>query len=635
MRASRLAGVLKKGVAPMSRWSAMVSVVAVIASVFLVVAEVICRSILKVTFPGTIEVVCFLLIIIFFGAMPYCEIIKKSIRVDILVNRFSPTARLVTTLCGNLVALGIISIISWQSVEQGMFSLNTGLHTGMLRVPLWPFAILTAVFMAVFALAVLVNFFEYLDELTARGSKNCLWLIPGIIVTLALFGMSLWPSIFLPMKIEPYIFGIIAMLLMFLLIFLHVHIGAAMAMVTLLGMNYLSFQGAGLTLLGMTSQTTASNYMWSVAPLFLWMGLLVAVAMFSRDLYRTAYTWLGRLPGGLASATVAACGAFAAVVGECTTGVMTMSSIALPQMKAYRYDIKLATGSLCAGSSIGVLIPPSLGFIVYGMMVEQSIGRLFIAGLVPGIIMTLSLILFIYVRCRINPELGPTGATTTFREKVMSLKYSWAVLLLFLVVIGGIYLGIFTATEAGAIGAFSALVIGLIMRRLTFKSATSEAAITAVQMGSMIFFIFIYAIAITQFLALTQLPSALATLASGLAVHRYVTLSLILFMLLILGCLMNALPVIIMTLPIIYPTVIGLGFDPIWFGVLIVIMVQIGTLTPPIGVTVFAMAGMSDVPMYTIFRGVFPFWVIMLGVVALVAAFPQIALFLPNLMMGD
>ncbi len=634
MWASRLAGALKNSVEPMSQWSAAASVVAVIASVLLVVTEVTLRSLLKVTLPGTIEVISFLLIIIFFGAMPYCEINKKNIRVDILVNSFSPTARLVTTLCGNLIALGIISIISWQSVEQGMFSLNTGLITGMLRVPIWPFAILTAVFMALFSLAVLANSLEYLGELIGSGSKNCLWLIPGIIATLALFGMSLWPGIFLPVKIEPYVFGVIAILLLFLLIFLHVHIGAAMAIVTLLGMNYLSVQGAGLTLLGMTSQTTASNYIWSVAPLFLWMGFLVAAAGFSRDLYRTAYTWLGRLPGGLASATVAACGAFSAVVGECTTGVLTMSSIALPQMKAYKYDSKLATGSLCAGSSIGILIPPSLGFIVYGMLVEQSIGRLFIAGIIPGIILTLLFILYVSIRCRINPRLGPAGPATTFREKVISLKYSWGVLILFLVVMGGIYLGIFTATEAGAIGAFGALVIGLSMRRLTFKTIIGS-AMTGVQMGSMIFFIFIYAISITQFFALTQLTTALAELISGLAVHRYVILSLILLMLLILGCLMNALPVIILTLPIIYPTVIALGFDPIWFGVLIVIMVQVGTLTPPIGVTVFAMAGVSDVPMYTIFRGVLPFWVLILSVVAILAAFPQITLFLPNLMMGD
>ena len=413
------------------------------------------------------------------------------------------------------------------------------------------------------------------------------------------------------------------------------HIGAAMAMVAFWGMAHLVSPGAGLALLGMTSQSVASNYVWSVGPLFMLMGLFVANAGFSKDIYKSAYKWLGHSPGGLASATISACGAFAAVVGDSLTGVVTMGTIGLPEMRKYKYDIKLATGSICAGGTIGILIPPSLGFIIYGIIVEESIGKLFIAGIIPGIILTVSMILSVYVRCRINPELGPRGPITPFREKLISLKDCFGVAFLFLLVIGGIYFGFFTPTEAGAIGAFGALVIGLAMGRFNFRNF-SEAVISAIGLAAMIFFIFIYAIAITQFLAVTQLPILLAGYVAGLETPRYFTLCLILFSYLILGCVMNALPVVILTLPIIYPTISALGFDSIWFGVLLVMMVEIGQITPPIGMSVFGMSGVApDVPMYTIFRGVFPFWLVMLAVVALVILFPQLALFLPNLMMGN
>jgi tripartite ATP-independent transporter DctM subunit len=245
------------------------------------------------------------------------------------------------------------------------------------------------------------------------------------------------------------------------------------------------------------------------------------------------------------------------------------------------------------------------------------------------------MILSVYVRCRINPELGPRGPITPFREKLISLKDCFGVAFLFLLVIGGIYFGFFTPTEAGAIGAFGALVIGLAMGRFNFRNF-SEAVISAIGLAAMIFFIFIYAIAITQFLAVTQLPILLAGYVAGLETPRYFTLCIILFSYLLLGCVMNALPVVILTLPIIYPTISALGFDSIWFGVLLVMMVEIGQITPPIGMSVFGMSGVApDVPMYTIFRGVFPFWLVMLAVVALVILFPQLALFLPNLMMGN
>jgi tripartite ATP-independent transporter DctM subunit len=618
----------------LSHVCSIVGGVTLLAMMFLIVAEVTLRSLLKMPIPGAIEYVQVMLIIVLFSGMAALGLKNDHIRVDVLLDKFSPVARQVIITGADLVSLGIIAILAWQNFTQAYFLKSSGYLTGLTKLPTWPFAAITGIFISVFFLSILVGFLDGLRDLAQKGKNLVLWLLPALLVVVTIFFSAFLPDL-LPIEVGVETFGIISLMLLGTLIFLGVHIGAAMAMVAFWGMAHLVTPGAGLSLLGMVSQSVASNYVWSVGPLFMLMGLFVANAGFSKDIYKSTYKWLGHSPGGLASATISACGAFAAVVGDSLTGVVTMGTIGLPEMKKYKYDIKLATGSICAGGTIGILIPPSLGFIIYGIIVEESIGKLFIAGILPGIILTVLMILSVYVRCRINPALGPRGPLTPYRDKLISLKDSFGVVFLFLLVIGGIYFGFFTPTEAGAIGAFGALVVGLIMGRFNFRNF-SESVIGAIGLAAMIFFIFIYATAITQFLAVTQLPVMLADYVAGLETHRYFTLCLILFSYLILGCIMNALPVVILTLPIIYPTIKALGFDSIWFGVLLVMMVEIGQITPPIGMSVFGMSGVApDVPMYTIFRGVFPFWLVMLAVVILVILFPQIALFLPNLMMGN
>jgi len=283
---------------------------------------------------------------------------------------------------------------------------------------------------------------------------------------------------------------------------------------------------------------------------------------------------------------------------------------------------------------LGLVIPPSLGFIVYGLITEQSIGRLFLAGFFPGILALICLILLVSVRCRINPALGPSGPKFSLPDRIVSVKDSWPVLLMFFLVMGGIWLGFFTPTEAGAIGVFSAIVIGVALRRFNFRGFVNS-LVSGMRLTSIVFFIFVYATAFTQYLTVTQLPVVLAEFVSGLALPPYAILSIIMFVYLLLGCVMNALPALILTLPIVFPTVVALGFDPIWFGVLLVILVEIGQITPPIGMSVFAMKGVArEIPMYKIFAGVLPFWLVLLVVIVILTIFPQISLFLPNIMMG-
>jgi len=389
----------------------------------------------------------------------------------------------------------------------------------------------------------------------------------------------------------------------------------------------------------MVAQTTASNYIWAVAPMFMWMGLLVTASGFSRELYQTAYKWIGHTPGGLASATVVACGGFAAVCGTSTPGVMTFSPIALPEMKRYNYDAKLATGCVCAGATLGLMIPPSITFVWYSFLTGASIGKLFIAGILPGLTIVAAFTLMIITRCKLNPSLGPPGPRTTFMEKLASLKSSWTVALLFLLVIGGIYAGIFTPNEAAAVGCFFAVIIGFAMRRLSFKQLFGTLQ-DSVRTVALVFFIFVFAMALNPFLALTRLPMHLSEFINGLAVPPLAVLLCVLLLYFILGCVMEITTALILTLPILFPSVMALGYDPIWFGVVICLAVETALLTPPIGFNVFIMSGIVkevsgyDISMYGIFRGVVPFWIVLFGVIGLLIAFPQIVLFLPNLMRG-
>jgi len=523
-------------------------------------------------------------------------------------------------------------LIAWRTFAQAQFLKNSNTTLGVIDIPEWPFIAIAGLFMVLFFLAVLANFLDHLGELVnTRGMKGYLWLCPGVIITAGFFILTILPDS-LPFELTPSIWGSILILLLFALIFLRVPIGLAMGIVSVLGISYLSGANASLTNISMSMLVVARDYTWSVVPLFVWMGLLILHAGFAKELYSTAYKWVGHLPGGLASASVVACTGLAALVSDCIIGVLTIGSLALPEMEGYNYDSKFSTACICTGSTIGILIPPSLGFIVYGMITEVSIGKLFVAGILPGLLFSAILIVMITCMCRINSKLGPSGPVTSWTSKLVSLKDIWAVGLLIVIVLGGLYMGVFTPTEAGAVGAFGALTIGLARRRLSFKGFVTSLTET-LRMNSMIMFIFLLAIALSRFLTVTRLPYLLAGSISELHLTPYAIMAVVLLIYMFLGCMMNAIPAVILTLPILFPIVMDAGFDPILFGVLVVIMIQLGTITPPVGVAVFAMSAIAkDVPMYDIFRAVLPFWGAFLIIVVILIMFPQISLFLPGLM---
>jgi len=430
----------------------------------------------------------------------------------------------------------------------------------------------------------------------------------------------------------PLTIGLIGICILFIFLFLGMPIGIAMGMVGFAGFATLRGWNAALGILTTVPYRTFASYDFSVVPLFILMGAFCFHAGLSKDLYDTVYRWLGHFRGGLALANVAACAGFAAVSGSSTATAATMGTVALPEMERYNYDSALATGSVAAGGTIGILIPPSVGLIIYGIIAEQSIGKLFLAGFIPGVLEAVFYLITIFIICRINPRLGPPGPESTWGERILSLKNTWIILLLFLLVLGGIYLGIFTPTEAAGVGAFGSFLSALLRGRLNWLTL-KESLFETLRNTAMILIIVLGALILGYFLAVSRVPFTLADMITGIEMNRYVILIFILIFLLFLGTIIDAPAMILLITPIFYPVAEKLGFDPIWFGIIIVRMCEMALITPPVGLNVFVIKGVAkDVPMYTIFRGIIPFLMADVCHIALLIAVPQLSLFLPSLM---
>ncbi|MDX2446285.1 MAG: TRAP transporter large permease [Desulfobacterales bacterium] len=431
---------------------------------------------------------------------------------------------------------------------------------------------------------------------------------------------------------SPILIGIIFIFILFLLMASGMNVGIAMAVSAFFGLVYLLGFNQALAILGAAPYRTAAAYTMSVIPLFVLMGNLSFYAGVSEDLYDTNYKLFGHLPGGLAMATTVGCAGFAATCGSSVATAVTMGSISIPEMKKYKYAPTLAAGCLAAGGTLGILIPPSIGFIIYSMLTNESIGKLFVAGIFPGILLTFLFVLTIYVLVRRNPTLGPSGPRFSLKEKLASFKGIWSALSLFILVIGGLYVGIFTPSEAGGIGAFGAFLLMAFRKKLTRANLTNVLVDTG-KVTAMCFIILVGANVFGYFMAVTRIPNALADLAVSLPLPPVLIVVFILIIYLILGSVMDSIAMIVLTVPIFYPVVMELGFDSIWFGVVMVLVMEMALITPPVGMNVFAIAGVApDIDLYTVFKGVFPFLVAMFVCIAILFVIPQIATFLPGLM---
>ncbi len=426
--------------------------------------------------------------------------------------------------------------------------------------------------------------------------------------------------------------GAIGFVMMLVLLFLGMPVGLALALVGFIGFGFISGFGQAFSMIRIAFYRTSSLDVLTVIPLFILMGNLAAEGGLSGELFNTANKWLGHLPGGLAMAVVGGCTGFAAVCGDSIATALTMCQVSLPEMRKFGYKDQLSLGTLASGGLLGFMIPPSIPFIIYSYLTEASVGKLFIAGILPGLLIAFLYVVAISLSCQINPQLGPPGPRTSWREKIVSLRGVWAVLVLFLLVLGGIYGGIFTATEAGSVGAFGALVLGLVKKRMGKKAFVRALSETAWITG-MILFCIIGSIIFNFLVSVSEMPFWLGHTVTASGLSPFMVMIALLVVYIILGFFINVIAVMMITVPIVFPFLAATGIEPIWFGILCTLTIMIGQVTPPFGEVVFAIKGaVPEVPMYTIFRGVWPYVIAMVIALVILVAFPQISLVLPNLM---
>ncbi|MGP9811770.1 TRAP transporter large permease [Rhodopseudomonas sp. NSM] len=428
--------------------------------------------------------------------------------------------------------------------------------------------------------------------------------------------------------------ALIGFVSLFALMLLRVPIGMAMGLVGITGFGYLTGFEPALKLVGQTTMRTVTDYSFGVIPMFLLMGAFVSVSGISRELFRAGYTFVGHWRGGLGIATIAACGGFAAISGSSVATAATFSSVAYPEMRRYNYPQSFSTGVIAVGGTLGAMLPPSTVLAVYGIITQQDIGKLFMAGIVPGLLAIMMHMITIAVIGLARPGYLPTGPRSSWRDRLLAFRDVWSPLLLFIFVIGGLYGGFFIPTEAGAVGAVGAFLIGIARGKLT-RDGILQSLLQATRTAAAVFTVLIGALCFGYFLTITQTPQAITEFLTGLGLGPYGVLALILVMYLVLGCVMDAMAMVILTVPIVFPVVTALGFDPIWFGVIVVVTVELGLISPPVGMNVFVIKSViKDVSMGTVFKGVAPFVVTDVIRLIILIMFPLLATWLPQRMVG-
>lgn len=594
--------------------------------------DVIARHVFHSSITGVLEIEEMLMAVLVFSSFAFIQKGEHHIRIDLFMPLLPKTVQKGLNLFSYAIGLIFYSFMTWRLFVLAYTKFLSNEHTLDLEIPIFYFIAVAAFCTLVFTLILLLQVIKYALQLVHE--KNFLALI---LVVLGLIVLCTLPWWFrgLELGLSRSIQGVLGMCLLMVLIFMSVPIAFAMGIIGMLGMLTLNMNfGATFSSLGSSSFNYATSYVLSVIPMFCLMGELAYHSGISRDLFNSANVWLGHKPAGLAMAGVAGCAGFAAVCGDSLATAVTMSSVSLPEMRAKKYDPGLACACLAAGGTLGILIPPSIGFIFYSIITEESVGRLFMAGVIPGIMLAALFCLVLYIIAVRQPERAPRGAKTTFGEKLQSLRGILGMLGLIILIMGGILTGFFTPTEGGAVGALGALIISLLKRKLTWDNFKASLIVTLEITGKLML-ILVSVNFLGIFLANTRLPQFLAEFFTSFESSRYIVLLGIVIFYLIMGCLMNVLPLVLLSLPSIFPTVEALGFDPIWFGVVIVILMEAGQITPPVGVNVYAISSCAkDVPMEQIFKNILPFFLMMLLMILILTIFPGIATWLPDMIFG-
>ncbi|MBC6407815.1 MAG: TRAP transporter large permease subunit [Rhodobacteraceae bacterium] len=633
---AKLERALHSLLAPVARYLCYAAaIVTLLMSIFMVV-DLVSRLIFNNPLSGMIELQTFMLVFMAFFSIAYTMLKNQHVAVDLITSVLSAPVNSFLQSVFSIWGIFLFGSMSWLSASRGIGAFENEEFSDIIQMPYWILYSVASVGTFLLALAILASLLTHLSGLLQhhKGGSKFAVVVAGIAVAgiAGIYSAEILKLIFGDLSSTTV--GILYTLFLMVVLLLGFPVGFAMAFAGLTGLMLIIGQEVAFNVSKINTYDSVAHYFFTVIPFFLLMGFLILHAGIGAKLYNAGIKVFGRLPGGLAIGTVAGCGGFAAICGESVAAAATMGSVSIPEMKKYDYDDSLATGSVAAGGTLGILIPPSIGFVIYGIITEQSIGKMFMAGIIPGIILTTGFCLAVYVQCILYPKLGPKSEKFTPQQIAKSIFDVWPVAALFAAVIGGIYSGIMTPTEAGGVGASGALLIALFAQGFNRQKLFS-ALLDATTTSAMIFTILIGVGLLGYFVTLTDIPREFANFLGSMDVSRYVIFVLILLLYLVLGMVMNIIPMMMLTLPILFPTVVGLGFDPIWFGVIMVIMMEMGQITPPIGINAFVIHGVAkkyNVRMATIYRGIIPFVIVEVLVIILLTIFPEITLWLPNSM---
>ncbi|WP_336461617.1 TRAP transporter large permease subunit [Frigidibacter sp. MR17.24] len=627
-----LSEILDRVLHPLARYLALASGLLIVIMALLVFVDIASRLIFKTPIRGMIEYQTFGLVLVLFFALAHTLIKGGHVKVDLLTGRFPPAMQAGLGVIFSVWGVYIFAVMAWELVARAVDAQQSGEVSMLTNIPWAPFYVIAALGFGLVSLVNLSILLAHAQDWMRMSPRN-----GGLCVLASLVGAVVFlamPALLrnAGLDLGPVATGVVVVALIMGIMLLGMPISFAMALMGFLGLWYMMGQGMALNVLQLNAFDGAIEYYFTVVPFFILMGFVALEAGIGRRMFETCIVWFGRLPGGLAVATTAGCGGFASICGDSLATAATMGSVALPEMKKAGYDDSLATGAVAAGGTLGILVPPSLGFVIYGMITQQSIGKLFMAGLLPGVLLVVMFSAYIILRATLNPALAPRGPATTTGQKLASLRNVWPIGILFALVVGGIYSGLITPTEAGGIGLVGALVLSLFSADFT-RQGFVRAAETAAEMTAMILLVLIAATVLGFFVSVSDIPSAMVQAIGSLEVSRWWVFTLIILIYIFLGMIMNIGPMIMITMPIIFPTVQSLGFDPIWFGVVVVIVMEIGQITPPIGINVFVIHGVAkSVPMAEIFRGITPFILIQILLILVLALVPGLALWLPDSM---
>lgn len=595
----------------------------------LVCADVVCR-LFKTSVPGALELQENLLVLITYGLMAWLQGRNRQMHIDFVYKHLKGGMRSWADVFVPVMTLAMLIVLFWESIQT--FYSKIGTLSLELYIPLEFYYWIPVLGLG---LTILVVAIQCLSQI-AKACINGCWLSTILAIAAVAF------IIYLPfwyresdVEIPMLLLGCLVFALLFFFLFMKMPI--AWAMCTVGGLGCIAIYrtvNAALAVVGSTPYTAAATYNFVVLPLFVLMGCMILYSGISEDLFNSANKWIGHAPGGIGMASVAGCTGFAAVCGDSLSTAVTMGKVSLPEMEKMHYDPALATGALAAGGTLGILIPPSSGFIIYGIITEVSIGRLFMAGLLPGLMLAALFMLYIYLVAILQPNRAPRGPAFTLTEKWKSTVGLLPILGLFVLVLGSIVMGICSPTEGGAVGVAGSFFYALARRKLNRKNILASLEETAI-LTSRIMAIMIGVGVLGFFLAQSRLPFLLADFITSLEFNRYLIFAIIIAIYIILGCMMNVIPMLMLTIPSIYPAILSMGFDPIWFGVVSVMVMEMGQITPPVGVVVFALSGVAqNISMETIFKGIVPFVILIIIGVILVTLFPEIATWLPYRLMG-